>query len=270
MAPTAATVAAVTGDFAAPTTAPRTNDGVADTTADDAALQSGQFRTARSDAAPQFGSGALFGTTVGTNVGNTFSGAALAAASAPGAGTASLASAGDSTPATSFTPLHQLNLGGAMGAAQQLNQSSTVKLAGTPEQWQQPLREALGDRLQWQVQRGNEQATITLDPPNMGRIEISIRHTAGSLQVAMTASHSEVLRQLNAIGDNVRQDLSARNFTDVSVTVAPAPRGGSQFLSDGGGGRQQQGREQDQETRTPGRALTEDGQASSTFAMNRE
>lgn len=264
MSPAAVSVAGVAGNFATPTAAPRTNDGVDDTSADGAALLSGQFRNARSDAAPQ--SANAFSATMG----NTFSGAALAAASAAGAGTASLASGGDNMPATSFTPLHQLNLGGAMGAAQQLNQTSVVKLAGTPEQWQQPLREALGDRLQWQVQRGNEQATITLDPPNMGRIEISIRHTAGSLQVAMTASHSEVLRQLNAIGDNVRQDLSARNFTDVSVTVAAAPRSGSQFLSDGGGGRQQQGREQDQETRTPGRALSEDGQASSTFAMNRE
>ncbi|GAB2843955.1 hypothetical protein GCM10027277_09550 [Pseudoduganella ginsengisoli] len=202
----------------------------------------------------------------------TFSGAALAAAAAPGAGTAILASSSDSNaPAAPFTSLHQLNLGGAIGIAQQQGQPSNVlKLSGEPEQWQQPLRAALGDRLQFQVQRGNEQAVITLDPPNMGRVEIAIRHTQGSLQVAITANNSEVLRQLNTISDSVRQDLSQRNFTDVTVTVAPAARGGAgQYLADGGGqGRQQQGREQEQ--RTPGRALSEDGAASSTFAMNRE
>ena len=203
----------------------------------------------------------------------TFSGAALAAAAAPGAGTAVLATSGDSnaTPST-FTSLHQLNLGGAIGAAQQQGQPSNVlKLSGEPEQWQQPLRAALGDRLQLQMQRGSEQAVITLDPPNMGRVEIAIRHTQGSLQVAITANNSEVLRQLNTISDSVRQDLAQRNFTDVTVTVASAARGGAgQNLADGGGNaRQQQGREQEQQ-RNPGRALSEGDSASSTFAMNRE
>jgi len=79
-----------------------------------------------------------------------------------------------------------------------------------------------------------------------------------------------VLRQLNAIGDSVRQDLSQRNFTDVTVTVASASRGNAgQNLADGGGqGRQQQAREQEQ--RGPGRALSEGETSSATFAMNRE
>lgn len=202
----------------------------------------------------------------------TFSGAALAAAAAPGAGTAVLATSGDSgaTP-SNFTSLHQLNLGGAIGAAQQQGQPANVlKLSGEPEQWQQPLRAALGDRLQLQLQRGSDQAVITLDPPNMGRVEIAIRHSQGSLQVAITANNSEVLRQLNTISDSVRQDLAQRNFTDVTVTVASASRGGGgQNMADGGGNaRQQQGREQEQ--RNPGRALSEGDTASSTFAMNRE
>jgi flagellar hook-length control protein FliK len=98
--------------------------------------------------------------------------------------------------------------------------SSTVVLNGTPEQWQQPLREALGDRLQVQLQRNNDQAVIRLEPPNMGSIEISIRHSAGALQVNLSANNSEVLRQLNTIGDSVRQDLSNRQFSDVAVTVS--------------------------------------------------
>jgi flagellar hook-length control protein FliK len=146
--------------------------------------------------------------------------------------------------------------------------AATVKLAGTPEQWQQPLREALGERLQMNLQRNNDHAVIRLEPPNMGSIEISIRHSAGSLQVSLTANNSEVLRQLNTIGDSVRQDLSTRQFSDVAVTVS-ASRGQGQAQSQpDGSGRNGQQRDQD-DGRTPGRALSEDG-AAARFAMTSE
>jgi flagellar hook-length control protein FliK len=101
----------------------------------------------------------------------------------------------------------------------------------------------------------------------MGTVEISIRHSAGALQVNLSANNSEVLRQLNNIGDSVRQDLSQRSFGDVAVTVSASPRGGSQSLADGGAGRQQG---QEQQQRGPGRALGDDEQAATTFAMTAE
>ena len=153
----------------------------------------------------------------------------------------------------------------AQQAAPQTPANATVKLAGTPEQWQQPLREALGDRLQLQLQRNDNQAVIRLDPPNMGRIEISIRHSDGALQVNLSANNSEVLRQLNSIGDSVRQDLSQRQFSEVAVTVSAARAGQGQGQADADGrGRQQRDAE---DGRTPGRALSEDDSAAGSFAM---
>ena len=151
--------------------------------------------------------------------------------------------------------------------------TAPVKLAGAPEQWQQPLREALGDRLQVNLQRNNNQAVIRLDPPNMGSIEISIRQSAGALQVNLSASNSEVVRQLNAIGDSVRQDLATRQFSEVAVTVSTARTSAlssatpQQSYAQGqpDGSRQQQ---QEQERgRNPGRALYQDD-AKPIFAMN--
>ncbi|UGQ48968.1 flagellar hook-length control protein FliK [Massilia endophytica] len=136
-----------------------------------------------------------------------------------------------------------------------------VTLGGSPEQWQQPLRAALGERLQLQLQRNNDQAVIRLEPPNMGTVEISIRHSAGSLQVNISASHSEVLRQLNQIGDSVRQDLSQRQYGDVAVTVSS---GAGRGLADGGGSGRQ---EREQQERGPGRALSDGADSHSTFAM---
>lgn len=120
----------------------------------------------------------------------------------------------------------------------------------TPAQWRQPLAEALGDRLQLTLQRGSEQAVIRLDPPQLGRIEIAIRHEAGSIQVHLSATHGEVVRQLNAIGDSLRQDLGQRAQGDVSVVVSDSAMG-----RDAEG--RSRGRPQQPEDTGPNRALAE-------------
>ena len=140
----------------------------------------------------------------------------------------------------------------------------TLQLSGSPEQWQQPLRAALGDRLQLQLARNDERAVIRLEPPNMGSVEISVRHSGGTLQVNIAASHSEVLRQLNTIGDSVRQDLSQRQFGDVAVTVSSS---NARSLADGG---QQQRQQQAEQQRQPGRALDGEEAGATTFAMSGE
>ena len=178
---------------------------------------------------------------------------------------ANAAVAKDENRATAAAPA-ATNAGAGVTAGAPAAPGATVKLAGTPEQWQQPLRQALGERLQVNLQRNNDHAVIRLEPPNMGSIEISIRHSAGSLQVNLSANNSEVLRQLNTIGDSVRQDLSTRQFGDVAVTVSSS-RAQAQAQADSGGRNGQQ-RDQDQ-PRTPGRALSEDG-AASLFAMTSE
>ncbi|CAH0270393.1 hypothetical protein SRABI118_03474 [Massilia sp. Bi118] len=144
--------------------------------------------------------------------------------------------------------------------------SDSVKLAGPPTAWRQSLQEALGERMHLQVGKGIEQATIRLEPPQLGRIDIAIRHSAGSLEVNISASNSEVLRQLQTVSDNLRSDLSQRQFTEVAVTVSPAPKNGAAFANDQQQGR---GRQQDreQEENQPGRALAEAGNNGSAFSL---
>src|SRR5450830_42305 len=145
--------------------------------------------------------------------------------------------------------------------------ADTIKLNGPAQQWQAPLREALGERLQTQVGRNGETAVIRLDPPMLGRIDIAIRHTAGSLQVSVSASNTEVLRQLQNIGDNLRSDLAQRQYTDVSVNISATPRSpaAQAFADNDARGQRQPGRQQDDNE--PGRALSDDAPDSATFAM---
>lgn len=143
----------------------------------------------------------------------------------------------------------------------QAAQADVLRLSGSPEQWQQPLRAALGDRLQLQLARNDQQAVIRLEPPNMGSVEISVRQSGGALHVNIAASHSEVLRQLNTIGDAVRQDLSQRQLGEVAVTVSSS---GARNFAEGGG---QQRQQQSEQQRQPGRGLDEADAGTTTFAM---
>ena len=148
--------------------------------------------------------------------------------------------------------------------------ADTVTLSGPPTAWRQTLHEALGERLQLQLGRNAEQAVIRLEPPMLGRVEIAIRHSAGSLEVHISATHGEVLRQLQTVSENLRNDLAQRQFTDVAVNVTQAARGANAaplFAGDGGGrGRQQEGQQQEQ---APGNALAEANDGGPAFSLNR-
>ena len=196
--------------------------------------------------------------------------AAKPATPAPAAET--LASSGDA-PQDQATPAAErgaANTAGvqapATGASQRT--ADTVTLSGPPTAWRQTLQEALGERLQLQVGKNAEQAVIRLEPPMLGRVEIAIRHSAGSLEVHISATHGEVLRQLQTVSEGLRNDLAQRQFTDVSVNVAPAARsanGAPMFAGGDSRGRQQDGREQEQD---PGNALAEANTGNSPFSLN--
>jgi len=147
--------------------------------------------------------------------------------------------------------------------------ADTVKLAGPPTAWRQSLQETLGDRLNVHVANNVQQATISIEPPQLGRIDIAIRHSAGTLEVNISATNGDVLRQLQTVSDNLRNDLSQRQYTEVAVTVTPAPRNNAAPFGDPqqqGRGRQQ-GRDQDNE---PGRGLAEAGNPASVFNLGRD
>lgn len=164
----------------------------------------------------------------------------------------------------------------AHGALPTTSQSTPVatetvlKLApASPQSWQQPLTDALGDRLQLQSVQQGERAVIRLDPPTLGRIEIIVHQDAGgALQVHLSASNGEVLRQLHAIGDSLRADLGQRHAQgDVTVVVAESGRDANGRDADGRSrsGQQQQSRDDD----NPGDALAEAqaGAGTSRFAL---
>ncbi|QPF74163.1 flagellar hook-length control protein FliK [Roseateles sp. DAIF2] len=145
-----------------------------------------------------------------------------------------------------------------------------LELKGEPRQWQQPLMQVLGDRLQLQIAARSDQAVIRLDPPMLGQVEIAIRQQAGELQVRIAASHGEVVRQIQQVSEHLRQDLVQRHSGEVSVQVAQAgaARGEADARHAQREGQPQQQQQDSSAQRGPGRALGDesaDGASSSAF-----
>jgi flagellar hook-length control protein FliK len=112
---------------------------------------------------------------------------------------------------------------------------------------------------------------IRLEPPNLGRIDISIRHAAGSLEVNISATHGEVLRQLNSVSENLRNDLAQRQTGEVSVNVTQATRAQAGLHSGTHNGADAQGRGRQQnpeQERSPGAGLREASADGALFSMN--
>ncbi|GKX62962.1 hypothetical protein SOASR032_15310 [Pragia fontium] len=96
---------------------------------------------------------------------------------------------------------------------------STVKMQPRQENWSQQLHSVLSDRLQIQSDNRIQHATIRLDPPDMGKIDISLHMDGGKLQVQINANQNDIYKALQQISHELRQTLVEQNFTQVSVQI---------------------------------------------------
>lgn len=144
---------------------------------------------------------------------------------------------------------------------------------GDAQQWQSPLMQALGDRIQLQLATKSDAATIRLEPPQMGRVDIAIRQdAAGSLQVNLSATHGEVVHQLQQISEGMRWNLAQqRQGGEVVVQVsAAAPDTGAAGTGRGSDGStpRQPWQQRDEDAQRPGRALAASDESTSSFALS--
>lgn len=96
---------------------------------------------------------------------------------------------------------------------------SPIKLRGSQEQMSEQLHSVLRERLQIQTDSRVQQATIRLDPPDLGKIDISLHIDAGKLNIQIHASQSDVYRSLQQMSNELRQHLTEQNFVQVNVQV---------------------------------------------------
>lgn len=176
------------------------------------------------------------------------------------------ARAAGESPLPSGMPAMTLDSMGRPGAAQADLPNATASRAPVEPQ-QQKLIDALGERLSVQSAQGMRQAVIRLDPHLNGSVRIELRQDANGIAVHLSATNADVVRQLQAIGESLRQDLSARNGGDVTVQVSASRQGHAD--ADGSGDRERQARDDAQE-QGPGRGLAAAGGDSAFELVSRD
>lgn len=131
-------------------------------------------------------------------------------------------------PSRSFSPLPATAIGiaapvvseGAAAQAPVAAAERALSFAQVPQaQWGERMIGALRDSVELQFRNGLQQATIRLDPAELGRVEIQLSHESGRLQVHIQAGQADVVRLLQQTSERLRQELLGQTFVDVSVQV---------------------------------------------------
>lgn len=144
----------------------------------------------------------------------------------------------DSLPTASLEPL--LNAAEALEAGEPLTSTvergqasplqaadRTLKLQAPEAKWGEQMLHALRENVDMQIQQKLQSATIRLDPPELGSMEILLSHESGRLNVHLSAANADVARLLQQTSDRLRQELVGQHFVQVNVQVG-ADGGGQQ------------------------------------------
>lgn len=102
-----------------------------------------------------------------------------------------------------------------------------LKLQAPETKWGEQMLHALRENVDLQIQQKIQSATIRLDPPELGSMEIMLSHESGRLNVHLSAANADVARLLQQSSDRLRQELVGQHFVQVNVQVG-ADSGGQQ------------------------------------------
>lgn len=136
------------------------------------------------------------------------------------------------TPVASIESNSQLIVPAAVSGTGDNSTSRSVQshltLHAPEAKWGEQLLHALRDNVQVQIQQKIQSATIRLDPPELGSLEIYLSHESGRLTVNITASQADVARLIQTTSDRLRQELAGPQFTQVNVQSSAEGHSGQQ------------------------------------------
>jgi flagellar hook-length control protein FliK len=104
-------------------------------------------------------------------------------------------------------------------------QWAPVKLPDNPAQWGQQLMDVLKDKVELQVNQQIKQAHIRLDPPELGRLELTVRLEGDRLNVQLNVTNPAVREALIQSMERLRMSLTPHHAGGVEVNVG---QGGEQ------------------------------------------
>ncbi|WP_237583218.1 flagellar hook-length control protein FliK [Photobacterium halotolerans] len=124
---------------------------------------------------------------------------------------------------------------GQSGSSQQVQNAAapvewaSVKLPqGQQGKWGEQMIQVLQDRVQLQASQNLQEARIRLDPPDLGKLDLTVRMDGDRLSVQIHASQSAVRDALVQVSERLRAELQEQNFVHVDVNVGDGRQGQQQ------------------------------------------
>ncbi|WP_404839569.1 flagellar hook-length control protein FliK [Aeromonas media] len=108
-------------------------------------------------------------------------------------------------------------------------QWAPARLSDNQTQWGQQLVDVLKDKLELQVNQGIKQAHIRLDPPELGRLELTVRVEGDRLSVQLNVTNPAVREAMIQSMERLRMSLAPQHAGGVEVNVG---QGGEQERGD--------------------------------------
>ncbi|MFT5218329.1 MAG: type III secretion system needle length determinant [Planctomycetota bacterium] len=92
----------------------------------------------------------------------------------------------------------------------------------------------IGERVSWMINQNSNSATIRLDPPSLGQLEIQIKLADDSTLVTIHTQQSQTRELLDAASHRLRELLQENGYQNVSVDVSQRQeqQAGKQMQSD--------------------------------------
>lgn len=94
-------------------------------------------------------------------------------------------------------------------------------------QWGKTLLNTLRDRVSMQLNQNVKQASIRLDPPELGKLELTVRLEGDKLAVQLNASHPVMREALQQHSERLRLSLVTQHGQGVEVNVGQQQQQGS-------------------------------------------
>ncbi len=97
---------------------------------------------------------------------------------------------------------------------------ATVDKQMTAQQMGQQLSNMIADKVSVQVNAKTPIATIRLDPPDLGKIDLVVKVDNDKLHVQINASSQATRESIQQTSDRLRNELMNQNFINVEVSIA--------------------------------------------------
>lgn len=96
---------------------------------------------------------------------------------------------------------------------------SPLSLGKQPTLWAEQMLAPLADRLRVQSQLGVKQATLRLDPPELGKLDLQVRTEGDRVFIQIAATNPAVRDQLLQLTERLRQEVLLGGYGQVEVDI---------------------------------------------------